>query len=294
MSIRAPASTWSFRAGRWPSEASTAFARSCGPPPTAAFGCCPPLIRAGTGSPPSITGGTARASPWPRGSPDAIEWGWRPSGAGAPRKGPPTASRNSWRRRRGSCGEAPWSAGRGGCERSRRRRRTRVGPEFLVEDLGDEAVEGDGVEAHVGGEDDAGVDHLALGQLVHGALDLRLGVAVGAEDIEVLALQRDLVARGVHEGEDAGHQGLVHHLVLLEEIAVGLPGPPGSEDEARGDLDLAADLHGAMRLLFLGPHEDVGEHVIAGDDAGNGLAQDLRLLKEMLEELGIVAFSEHG
>jgi hypothetical protein len=34
--------------------------------------------------------------------------------------------------------------------------------------------------------------------------------------------------------------------------------------------------------------------VIAGDDAGDGLAQDLRLLEEMLEELGIVALSEHG
>src|SRR6266545_593945 len=293
MSIRAPASTWSFRAGRSPSEASTAFARSCGPPPTAASGCCPRPIHAGTGSPRSITGETARASPWRHGSPAAIAWKWRPSSAGAPPREPPTASRNSWRRRRGFSGDAPRSVGRGGRERSRRRRRARLGSEFLVEDLGDEAVEGDGIEAHVGGEDDAGVDDLALGQLVQGALDLRLGVAVRAQDIEVFALEGDLMARGVHEGEDARHQRLVHHLVLLEELAVGLSGPPGGEDEARRDLDLAADLHGAMRLLFLRPHEDVGEHVIARDDAGDGLAQDLRLLEEVLEELGVVTLSEH-
>jgi len=56
-----------------------------------------------------------------------------------------------------------------------------------------------GIEAHVGREDEAGIDDLALGQLVEGALDLRLGIAVGALDVEVLALQLHLVARGVHE-----------------------------------------------------------------------------------------------
>src|SRR4030095_10412511 len=176
MSIRVPASTWSSRGGRSPSEASTASARSCGPPPTAASGCSPPPIRAGPGAPPSITGGTARASPWRRGSPDGIAWRWRPSSAGAPPREPPTASGNSWRRRREFSGEAPRSGGRGERERSRRRRRARLRPEFLVEDLRNEAVEGDGIEAHVGGEDDPGVDDLALGQLVHGALDLGLRV----------------------------------------------------------------------------------------------------------------------
>src|ERR1700730_4899441 len=260
MSIRAPASTSNFRGDRSPSEESTAFAPCCGPPLTAAFACCLPRIRVETDSPPSITGAIVRASPSRRGSPPGIGSGWLPSGAGARPRVPRIDSRYLLRRRRGFSGEPPQSEGRG--ERGGSRLDgdpvaslpPSLGPELLVEDLGDEAVEGHRVEAHVWSKDQPRIDDLTLSQLVHGALDLGLRIAVGAQDIEILALERDLVARGVHEGKDARHQGLVHHLVLLEEIAVGLPGAPRREDQARRDLDLAADLDGAMRLVLLRAH----------------------------------------
>src|SRR2546426_5140038 len=81
-------------------------------------------------------------------------------------------------------------------------------PEFLVEDLADEAVEGDGVEADVGRGDHAGVDDLALGQLLQHALEMAARLAVLPGDLEILALQSH--ARGVAEAEDARHDPMVH------------------------------------------------------------------------------------
>src|SRR4029450_5339357 len=129
-----------------------------------------------------------------------------------------------------SCTTGPGSPIRGGCSRraasASRASITgigrRLGLELLVQDLGDEAVERDRVEAHVGGQDHPGVDDLSLRQLVQRALHLGLRVAVPALDLEVLPLERHLVAIGVGEGEDARDQRLVHQLVLLEEIAVGV------------------------------------------------------------------------
>ena len=76
--------------------------------------------------------------------------------------------------------------------------------------------------------------------------------------------------------------------------AIGLPRPSRGQHQSGRDLDLAANLHGAGRLIFLRSHQDVREDVIAGDDAGHGLAQDLGLVEEMLEELGVVFLAEHA
>src|SRR5215470_13133199 len=168
-----------------------------------------------------------------------------------------------------------------------------LAPELLIQDLGDEAIQRDGIEAHIGREDHAGVNDLALGQLVEGALDLGLGVPVDSLDRQVFAFERHLVLGGVHEREDARDERLIHEVCVLEEIAVGLPGAPGGEHETRRDLDLAADLHRRRRLPLLRPHQHVGKHVIAGDDSGDRLAEDLRLVEQVLEELRVVALAEH-
>src|SRR5262245_38146834 len=94
------------------------------------------------------------------------------------------------------------------------RRRAGLLPELLVEDLPDEAVDGDRVEADVGGADHPGVDDLALAQLVEDALEVGLGVALLTLDAEVLALEED--PGRVLEAEHAGDQSPVHHLALAE------------------------------------------------------------------------------
>src|SRR5204863_3594741 len=88
-----------------------------------------------------------------------------------------------------------------------------------VEDLADEAVKRDGIEAHVRRDDYPRVDDLPLRQLLQDALEVILRVALLAADLQVLALERH--ARGVAEAEDAGHEPPVHQLGLAEDLAVG-------------------------------------------------------------------------
>src|SRR6267142_6653467 len=95
-----------------------------------------------------------------------------------------------------------------------RPRTTRLLAELLIEDLADEAVDRDGIEAHVRGRDDAGVDDLAPRQLLEDALEMAGRVPLLAPDLELLALERD--PRGVAEAEDARDQALVHQLGLVE------------------------------------------------------------------------------
>src|SRR6267143_204306 len=154
--------------------------------------------------------------------------------------------------------------------------------ELLIEDLADEAVDRDGIEAHIGGRDDPGVDHLALRQLLEHALEVAGRVPLMAPDLELLALERD--PRGIAEAEHSRDQALVHQLRLLEHLTVGRA-PAAADHEPRRNLDAAANLHRASGLIVLGPDEDVRQHVIARDDPGHRLAHYLRLVEDVPEEL---------
>src|SRR5262245_21430297 len=154
--------------------------------------------------------------------------------------------------------------------------------ELLIEDLADEAVDRDGIEAHVRGRDDPGVDDLALRELFQDTLEMAVSVALLAADPELLALERD--PRGVTEAEDARDQALVHQLGLVEHLAVGRAAA-GADDEPGRDLDAAAHLHRPAGLVVLRSHQDVGQHVVARDDPGERLAHHLRLVEDVAQEL---------
>src|SRR5207245_10877924 len=111
------------------------------------------------------------------------------------------------------------------------------------------------------GPDRPRVDDLPLRELLQHTLELAVRVAVVAPDPQLFALERDL--RGVTEAEDAGDEPSVHQLTVVEDLAVGRPGAPGADHEARRDLDAPADLDRPARLLVLGPDQDVGQHVVA-------------------------------
>jgi CheY-like chemotaxis protein len=102
--------------------------------------------------------------------------------------------------------------------------------EFRFEDLADEPVDGDRVEPHVGRRDDPGVHDLPLRQLVEHTLELPLGVALVAADLEVFALEHD--AGRVPEAEDARDEPLVHDLGFPEELPVRGAVAAGRDDEA--------------------------------------------------------------
>src|SRR5262249_53534961 len=146
-----------------------------------------------------------------------------------------------------------------------RPRTSRLLAELLIEDLADEAVDRHGIEAHVRGRDDSGVDDLALRELLEHALEMAVGVPLLAPDAQLLALERD--ARRVAEAEHARDQALIHQLGLVEHLAVRGTAA-GADDQPRRYLDPAAHLHRTPGLVVLGPDQDVGQHVIAGDDAG--------------------------
>src|SRR5215510_1639584 len=163
---------------------------------------------------------------------------------------------------------------------------------LLIEDLPDEAVDRDRIEAYVGGDDHAGVDHLALRKLLQDAVEMALGVARLPADFEILVLQGD--PRRVAEAEDAGDQALVHQLGLLEHLAVGGPAAPGGDDQPRRHLDAAADFDRVPGLIGLGPDEDVGQYVVAGDDAGHRLAHHPGLVEDVAEEFPILPVFSHA
>src|SRR6266850_229805 len=155
--------------------------------------------------------------------------------------------------------------------------------ELLVEDLPDEAVDRDGIEADVRGRDHSGVDDLALRQLLEDALEMAGRVPLLAPDPELLALERD--PRRVTKAEDPRDEPLVHQLGLLEHFAVGRTAAPGGDDEPRRDLDASADLDRAAGLVVLGPDEDVRQHVVAGDDTRQRLSHHPRLVEHVAEKL---------
>src|SRR5207302_4136473 len=150
--------------------------------------------------------------------------------------------------------------------------------ELLVEDLADEAIDRDGIEANVRGRDDPGVDHLALREFLEDALDVAVRVPLLTADLELLALERD--TRGIAEAEHPRDQALVHQLRLLEHLAVRRTSA-GADDEPRRDLDAPANLHRASGLVVRGTHQDVGQHAIARDDPGEGLAHHLLLVEDV-------------
>src|SRR5215468_6392795 len=154
--------------------------------------------------------------------------------------------------------------------------------ELLIEDLADEAVDRNRIEAHVRGRDHPGVDDLTLRELLEHALEVAAGVALLAPDPELFALERD--ARGVAEAEHTRDQALVHQLGLVEHLAVGRAAA-GTDDEPGRDLDAATHLHRPARLVVLRSHQDVGQHVIARDDPGERLAHHLRLVEDVAQEL---------
>src|SRR5437764_7027847 len=162
-----------------------------------------------------------------------------------------------------------------------------------VEDLADEAVERDGIEAHVRRDDHPRVDDLPLRQLLQDALEVILRVSLLAADLQVLALERH--ARGVAEAEDAGNEPPVHQLGLAEDLAVGGPvAAAGRDHEPRRDLDAPPHLHRPARPLTLLADEDVGQHVVASDDPGQRLAHHARRLEDVPEELQILPLLAHG
>src|SRR3989449_8718584 len=161
-----------------------------------------------------------------------------------------------------------------------------------VEDLADEAVDRDRIEARVRGDDHPRGDHLALRQPLQHPLELAVRVPVVTPDPQLFALERD--SRGVAEAEDAGEEPPVHQLALVEDLAVGRPATARPDHEARRDLDTPADLHRPARLLVLGPHPDVGEHGVAGDDPGQRLPHDPRLVEDVTEELQILPLVAHA
>src|SRR5690349_10984594 len=172
-----------------------------------------------------------------------------------------------------------------------RPRTSRLLAELLIEDLADEAVDRHGIEAYVRGGDDPGVDDLALRELLEHALEMAVGVPLLASNAKLLALERD--ARGVAEAEHARDQAVIHELGLVEHLAVG-GAAAAADDEPRRDLDPAAHLHRAPGLIVLGPDQDVGQHVIAGNDAGERLADHLRLVEHVAQELQILPVVRHA
>src|SRR5262245_19195841 len=163
--------------------------------------------------------------------------------------------------------------------------------ELLIEDLADEAVDRDGIETHVRGRDDPGVDDLALRELFQDALEMAVGVALLAPDPELLALERD--PRGVTEAEHARDQALVHQLGFVEHLAISRAAA-GADDKAGRDLDATAHLHRSAGLVVLRSHQDVGQHVVARDDPGKRLAHHLRLLEDVAQELEILPVVGHA
>src|SRR6266581_9113860 len=81
---------------------------------------------------------------------------------------------------------------------------------LLIEDLPDEAVDRDGIEADVGGHDHSGVDHLTLRQLLQDALEMALRLPRLTPDPEILVLEGH--PRRVAEAEHAGDEALIHQL----------------------------------------------------------------------------------
>src|SRR5205809_4344825 len=165
-------------------------------------------------------------------------------------------------------------------------------PKLRVQDLADEAVDRDRVEAHVGGDDHPRVDDLALRQLLEHPLELAVRVPVVAPNPQLFALERDL--RGVAEAEHAGDKPPVHQLALVEDLAVRRPGAAGADHEARRDLDAPADFDRAARLLVLGPDQDVREHVVAGNDPRQRLPHHPGLVEDVAEELEILPLLAHA
>src|SRR3989441_3748972 len=129
---------------------------------------------------------------------------------------------------------------------------------LLIEDLPDEAVDRDGIEANVGGDDHAGVDHLTLRQLLQDAFEMALRLPRLTPDPEILVLEGH--PRRVAEAEHAGDEALIHQLGLLEHLTVGGPAAPGGDDQPGRHLDAPADLDRVPGLIVLGPDEDVGQH----------------------------------
>src|SRR5881397_3744470 len=76
-------------------------------------------------------------------------------------------------------------------------------------------------------------------------------------------------ARRVTEAEHARHDPRVHQLALAEHLAVRRR--VGAQHEPGRHPDAAAHLHGLRRPLVLrGAEQDVGQDVVAGDDAAQG------------------------
>ena len=87
--------------------------------------------------------------------------------------------------------------------------------------------------------------------------------------------------------------GFVAHGALAEQLAVGRPVAPRRDDEPRRDLDPPADLDGAARLVALGADQDVRQHVVAGDDPRERLADDARLLEDVPQQLFVLPAAVH-
>src|SRR2546427_1199787 len=164
--------------------------------------------------------------------------------------------------------------------------------ELLIEDLPDEAVDRDGIEADVGGRDHSRVDDLALGQLLQDALEMTVSVPLLASDPELLAFERD--PPRVPEAEDPRDEALVHQLGLFEHLAVGRAAAHGGDHEPRRHLDAPADLHRMTGLIVLGADEDIGQHVVAGDDARYRLAHHPRLVEDVAEKIEILPVVGHA
>src|SRR5262245_48919825 len=163
--------------------------------------------------------------------------------------------------------------------------------ELLIEDLTDEAVDRYRIEVRVGRNDHARVDDLALSELLQDPLQVVFGRPGVPPDLQVFALQHQ--PRGIAEAEDAGHQRVVHELALAEQLAIRGPVTVRGDHHPGGDPDPPADFHGPSRLLTLGPHQDVGQRVVAGDDSGHRTPHHPRLLEDVAQPLGIIPGSRH-
>src|SRR6516165_7885921 len=170
-------------------------------------------------------------------------------------------------------------------------RTSRLLAELLIEDLADEAIDRDRIEADVRSLDDPGIDDLSLRELLEHALDMAVRVPLVAPDPQLLALERD--ARRVAEAEHPRDQALIHQLRLVERLAVGRAAA-GADDESRRHLDAPAHLDRAAGLVVLGSDQDVGQHVIARDDSGERLADHLRLVEHVTQELWILPVVRHA
>src|SRR5688572_1431101 len=65
------------------------------------------------------------------------------------------------------------------------------------------------------------------------------------------------------------------------------------DDEPRRDLDAAADLDGAPRMLPLAAYENVRQHVVAGDDARHRLSDHPCLLEDVAQQLFVLPAFVH-